>query len=204
MKLFFCFFLEIATSTLPTAIVHKPYKQDPIIALGPSRCPQNNLHFRLAFGQLPPGLQLTSSGYLTGTPTQTGTYQFLVRAGNDCEYTTRPFTLKVEGAPIFVTFPDSLDFEYTPNGPIPTPQTVLVSSSWPDMPYSIDPIGATWLSADPLRGRTQLPDGPHSGDPVAISIDPAKLTPGTYRATLRISAWQATNSPTIPVTLRVR
>jgi len=202
MQLFF-FFLEIATQGLPTAIVHKPYTQDPIIALGPSRCPQNNVHFSVAFGQLPPGLRLSASGHLIGTPTQTGAFQFLVRAGNDCEYATRSFDLKVEGAPIMVHHPDALEFEYTPNGPLPPAQTLIVSSSWPDTPYSIDAVGADWLIAQPLRGRTQLPDGGHSGDPVSIQIDPAKLAPGTYRASLRLSAWQAANSPVIPVTLRI-
>lgn len=199
----FSFFLEIATIALPIAIVHKPYQPDPVMALGPSRCPLNNLHFRVVYGQLPPGLRLTGAGYLAGTPTQTGVFQFLVKAANDCEYATRAFDLKVEGAPILVHSPEALEFEYTQNGPLPEPQMVVVSSSWPDMPYSIDPVGADWLIAQPLRGRTQLPDGGHSGDPVSIHIEPGKLAPGTYRASLRLSAWQATNSPTIPVILKI-
>ena len=202
MQLFF-FFLEIATIALPTAIVHKPYQPDPVIALGPSRCPQNSVHFRVAFGHLPPGLRLSAGGYLTGTPTQTGNYQFLVRAANDCESTTQVFDLRVDGAPIFVVVPDTLEFEYTINGPLPPPQTVLVASTWLDMPYSIDPVGGGWISAEPLRGRTAIGEGAHSGDPVSIVIDPGKLPPGTYRAHLRISSWQSTNSPTIPVTLKI-
>ncbi|MBL8177921.1 MAG: hypothetical protein JNK48_24805 [Bryobacterales bacterium] len=199
----FLFFLEIATLGLPTAIVHKPYHHDPIIALGPSRCGLNSQQFRVVLGELPPGMLLHASGYLSGTPSRTGSFQFLVRVGNDCEHATRLFELKVEGAPILVHAPDSLEFEYTINGPLPEPQTVVVSSSWPDMPYGIEAAGADWLDAQALRGRTQIPDGGHAGDPVTIRIEPGKLKPGTYRTALRVSAWQSANSPLIPVTLKI-
>ena len=200
---FFSFFLEIATTTLPVAIVHMPYVADPIVALGPSRCTQNNVHFRVAYGELPAGMRLTAGGYLTGTPSQTGLFRILVRAGNDCEYATQILDLKVDGSPILTTHPDHLEFEHTIDGPVPPPQTLLVSSTWSDLPYSADSIESPWLKAEVRRGRTELNGGGLSGDAVSIRVDPQGLAAGTYHGVVRLAAWRAANTPSIPVILKI-
>jgi hypothetical protein len=49
--------------------------------------------FKLASGSLPPGLSLTSSGVLSGTPTQAGTFSGVVMAQNGSGTATQSFTI---------------------------------------------------------------------------------------------------------------
>ena len=50
----------------------------------------------LADGNLPTGLSITASGKLSGTPTATGTFSFVIKASNDAgEVTAGPFTVTV-------------------------------------------------------------------------------------------------------------
>ncbi|MBV6430915.1 MAG: hypothetical protein IANPNBLG_01036 [Bryobacteraceae bacterium] len=200
MLIFFAF-LEILTAGLPTAAVHRPYSAPPVMVLGGGRCTGNSVSMRVATGALPEGLRLTSAGYFEGVPRQAGLFTFQVRADNECQVVVKTFTLRVEGAPLLIAEPEELEFQYTVGGVLPPPQVARVSSSWRDMAYSIDAEGATWLTLRPLRGRTPVSGAGLSGDPVAVGVDPAKLAPGTYRAFLKVSAWETTNEPRIPVTL---
>ncbi|MCL2748263.1 MAG: putative Ig domain-containing protein, partial [Oscillospiraceae bacterium] len=54
-------------------------------------------------GDLPPGLTLSETGVLSGTPTQTGVYSFSVRAINDLGEDTRLFELNVYALPVITT-----------------------------------------------------------------------------------------------------
>lgn len=199
--LFFFTFLEILTTSLPTAVVHRPYSADPVTVLGGGRCTQNSVSMRVATGALPEGLGLTPAGYFKGIPRQAGLFTFQIRAENECQVVVKTFTLRVEGAPLLVAAPEELEFHYTPGGTPPPPQVVRVSSSWEDMAYSIEAEGATWLMLRPLRGRTPFSGSGLTGDPVVVSVVPGKLAPGSYRAFLKVSAWETTNEPRIPVTL---
>ena len=44
---------------------------------------------------------------------------------------------------------------------------------------------------------------PFTADQVAVQINPEKLSPGVYHATLSFSAWQGANAPSVAVTLKV-
>lgn len=197
------FALEVLTATLPAAVVHRPYGPDPIQVTGGSRCAYNNVSFRVIHGRLPEGVTLSSGGYLSGIPRQTGTFPFMVRIGNDCEVIGRNFALRVEGAPILTVSPPALEFDSQAGSAPLEPARILVSSSWRDLPYWIEAEGADWIDCRPLLGRTP-PEG-HSlqADPVLVGVDPSKLKPGVYRVSLRILTWQATNEVRIPVTVRV-
>jgi len=189
---------------LPVAILHRPYSTEPLVVEGGERCSANNVRFQVSSGRLPAGLRLTSGGYFAGTPRELGAFEIEVRATNNCGHATRGFTLRVDGAPILLLSADSLEFEYTSGGTLPSASLLFVSSSWRDMPYSIEAEGAAWVQLRPLRGRTPTEDTPHQGDPVSVSIDPSKLVPGTYRTYLRATAWQTSNEPAVAVTLVVR
>lgn len=198
-----CFLVPCSGETLPAAILNRPYRQDPLIVGGGGRCTQNNPSFQLATGQLPAGMRLTASGYLEGTPTSVGTYDFSVRVANACNSITRSFSVRVDGRPIFVLSEDSIELDYVVNTPLPAAASFLISSTWNDMPYSAEASGSDWLIISPLAGRTPTSDSPLKGDRVSVSIDPTKLAPGTYRAVIHVTAWDATNQPAITVTLRI-
>ncbi|WED66572.1 fibronectin type III domain-containing protein [Synoicihabitans lomoniglobus] len=59
-------------------------------------------------GSLPPGLNLNTSGVISGTPTQSGTYTFTLGATNSGGTQTQSFTLTVNGSSVL---PEVVDFE---------------------------------------------------------------------------------------------
>ncbi len=195
--------VEITTEVLPDAVVHRPYDPAPLTAAGGHRCTQNNINFSVVLGKLPPGITLSGGGFFSGVPPETGQFTFVVRAQNDCGMATRTYTLRVDGAPVLVLEPDSLEFRYRVGDPPPPPQSLRVASSWSGLPYSIYAEGAAWIQLRPLRGRTPPPGSGHSADTVAVVVDPSKLTPGVYRGWVKLTAFETTNEPTVPVKLTV-
>ena len=73
--------VRLAPATLPAAVVNAVYVQT-IIAEGGSAPPYV---FNVISGTLPTGLTLNTTGELSGTPTASGTFDFIVQArdGND-------------------------------------------------------------------------------------------------------------------------
>lgn len=70
-----CFF-TFSPASLPAAPVGAPYLQALTVATGGTQ----PYAFAVVSGALPPGLSLTGTGVLSGTPTVAGTYTFLVEA----------------------------------------------------------------------------------------------------------------------------
>ena len=60
--------------------------------------------FAVATGSLPPGVNLSSNGVLSGTPTQTGTYSGTVTASNFFGAVTQAFNITVGGTAQTITF----------------------------------------------------------------------------------------------------
>jgi hypothetical protein len=191
--------VQIRTSDLPWAIVNTAYRA--AIETGvDGRCPDGDAGLSLSDGALPRGLEVTG-GYLQGTPRETGTFDFSVRAANNCSSVVKALELVVTGKPILRVFPEVLSCEYRAGQTGPVPLTVQVSSTWPDLPYSIQ-AGAEWL----VRKGGGVTPGTGSGlasDAVSLKIDPKNLAPGVYRTSVRFSTWLGANSPVVSVTLRV-
>jgi hypothetical protein len=86
--------VEVHPESLPAARVRRVYDAQ-LSATGGIGAPYT---FELSLGALPPGLTLSTSGGLTGTPSAKGAFMFTVRAtdgaGNRGE---RAYTLVVEG-----------------------------------------------------------------------------------------------------------
>jgi len=192
--------VEILTTQLPQAVVHRAYLAAPLVVSGGAFCPVNNIFTKVVFGELPPGLSLSAAGYLRGIPQRMGSYTFLVRAGNDCSFATRRFTLEVDAAPLLQASQERLVF-----AKLAEPRVFTVSSSWKDMAYGIRMEPAVeWLQVEPLRGRTPVEDSGFVGDQVTVTVDAGKLEPGTYRTSLRVWTWQGANQLVIPVVLEIR
>lgn len=86
--------LTITTAALPIATLNEAYTQSLQAVNG-----SGTLAWRLQSGNLPPGMTLSSTGAVTGTPDTAGTYTFSV-AVNDSSNppltTSRSYTLQVE------------------------------------------------------------------------------------------------------------
>jgi hypothetical protein len=200
----FLAWLDIVTMDLPRAVVGRPYQPALLAVAGGVRCTMNNIGTRVVLGELPPGLTLSMAGYLRGKPVRTGNYTFAIRAGNDCGYTTRAYTLKVDAAPLLHLSVERVAFAWKAGMPAPAAQTFTVASSWPDLPYDVAVDGnAPWLRVRPWRGYTPLPDSGFRADPVTLTVDPARLAPGVYRTELVVSAWEAVEVIRVPVVLTV-
>jgi large repetitive protein len=110
-----------------------------------------------------------------------------------------PVILTVSDAPSLTAQPLSLSFVYQVNGPLPSAQSVVVTSSRGSLPVTVAVQtfsgGAGWLAATG-GGNT-----PTTGN---VTVNPAGLGPGVYKGQIAFSAAGAGNSPLlVPVTLTV-
>ena len=91
---------------LPASIAYgDSYTQALTAGGGPGGGPYT---FDVIAGTLPPGLNLSTSGTLSGTPTQAGSYRFTLRALDAIHYNgTRAYTLVIPRAPLSITANDA-------------------------------------------------------------------------------------------------
>lgn len=193
--------LQIRTEKLPWAIVGQPYRAEIDMGLD-DRCMAADVRFTLAGGSLPRGLSLDVFG-VEGTPREVGRFQFTIRAANQCIAVEKTIELFVTGKPVLDVSPGELAFEYHVGGAPPKARVVLVSSTWPDLPYGVSVNPTEWAHAELASGVTPDAGSALSGDAVTVRINPEKLNPGTYRTTLVFSTWLGANAPEIPVTLKI-
>ena len=193
--------LEILTASLPWAVLHAAYDQ-PIATRTDPRCSEAEILFTLADGSLPEGVGLGLDG-IHGTPQQPGTFHFTLRAANGCKHTTRALTLIVTGRPILRVDAEELAYEHRPGLPEPPSRSLLVSSSWPDLAYSVSAGTCPWLHFAQSEGHTPPANSALIADPVWIRITPRELAPGKYACNLTFSTWRAANAPVVRVRLEV-
>lgn len=155
--------LILSNSGLPNAILNQAYNTS-ITASGG----QAAYTFSLVAGALPPGIALASNGTLSGTPTQSGTYQFTVRVTDSLGAVTQSaFSLTVNSS--------SLAFVSTSlaNGKVNQTYSANLSASGGTAPYLYTVIAGA------------LPPGLTLGANGLISGTPTQS--GTYQITFRVT-----------------
>lgn len=101
-----------------------------------------------------------------------------------------PVTLTVKAPPAtLVATPSPVVISYTRGGALPAPVALTLSGGGALLSYSITISGATWLSATPKTGIIF----PAFTAQVALTADPTGLSPGIYKATVKIDAPSAAN-----------
>jgi hypothetical protein len=180
--------IDIQTEQLPRAIQGLEYSAG-IRTSVDGRCPAGNVGLFLAGGSLPRGLRTTEEG-LAGVPQEMGLFRFWIGARNTCSSTTRGFELLVTGRPILRAVPERIEFTIPADRP-PESQSVLISSTWPDLPYSLSTPDDSWLKLRPARGATPEQGSALAGDRAMVMLDSGKLSPGVYHGTVIVSAWRA-------------
>lgn len=117
---------------------------------------------------------------------------------NGIQVVAVPISLTVSSAPLISFNPTSLTFTYQVGGANPASQLVTTASTGAVLNYTLfasTSIGGNWLAA---TGGITTPN------PIAVTIDPTGLGPGTYNGLVTVTALSAGNSPQkIPVTLTV-
>jgi uncharacterized protein YhjY with autotransporter beta-barrel domain len=140
----------ISTTSLPQATAESAYSQAVVAAGGATP-----YSFTLILGALPPGLSISSSGTISGTPTADGTFNFTVQVTDAATQTaTQPLSLVVVAPTITVT-PGSL-----PNGTAGMAYGQAVTASGGMGPYSF-----ALTSGSLPSGMTLASDGTLAGTP---------------------------------------
>ena len=118
--------LTISPANLPDGSSGAPYQQQLSVSGG------TGFYFALNGGALPPGLSLTLSGLLSGTPAATGTYQFTLTAhdlSSGC-YASRAYTLTIGSCPTILLQPQTL-----PDGMVGFTYNMSLTATGGSAPY---------------------------------------------------------------------
>ncbi len=146
---------SIVTTTLPSAAVGQIYSSDIVTTGGTSP-----LTISVFSGSLPPGLQLTSTGSITGTPTAPGSYSFTLLAQDaGGQLTQKSLSLSVANSGL------SFSGGGLPAGQVGSAYTGTVSAINGASPYGYTLVGGT-LPA----GLILAQNGNISGAPTAAGI----------------------------------
>jgi hypothetical protein len=198
--------VELLTEDLPWAVVDRAYSPAPLDVRVTGRCPAGGVGFAVVSGVLPAGLKLSRLGYFSGVPTQTGLFEFNVRAVNGCSWAGRVFSLLVTNPPKLKATPEQLSVASTP-GSDPHGATIHLTASWPRLAYLVSVAyaegGSNWLMAIPEHGATSRESVPRQlsevpSDEIELRFNATGLKPGRYTARVSMVAWQA-----IPVSVTV-
>jgi hypothetical protein len=175
--------IQIITSSLVGGVVGSSYSAQVFVATG-GTSPYN---WFVQSGSIPPGLTLSTSGVLTGTPATAGTYNFVIAVSDSAaqpQTATKTFTITITSAL-------SITSSTLPGGAVGTAYTaaaLAVTGGTP--PYS-------WSgSIDPSSGLSVSGDGFVTGTPAAS---------GTFNVSLLVtdsSFPQQTASKTLTVTIQ--
>ena len=157
--------VAITTTTLPNPVVGTPYNVG--LAAGGGTAPYQ---WSLQSGSLPPGLSLSAGGYITGTPTGSGSYTFTVQALDSTSPTRQSATAVLSMSTVSAL---SITTASAPNATQNLAYSLILAGTGGNQPY-------TWslYSGTLPAGITLTPDGILSGSPT---------NPGSYTFTLQLS-----------------
>lgn len=183
--------ITISPSTLPAATLHAAYSQT-ITATG-GTAPYT--YAPVSSAALPPGLTLSSSGVLSGTPTTNGSYTFGVTAtdsttGQGPYPKTATYTVTVS-APNIVVAPATL-----PNPQVAVAYSTTLSASGGSGTYTYSYVGAL------PTGLTLSSSGTLSGTPTAggsytftVTATDSNTNTGSQAYSITVSSASITLSP---------
>jgi hypothetical protein len=76
--------VEITTTALPQGQIATAYDAT-IAANPPPSFPNATVTFSIDAGALPPGLSMNTNGQISGTPSEAGTFEFVVQASSNAQ-----------------------------------------------------------------------------------------------------------------------
>jgi len=166
--------LIVSTAGLPEANIGQAYTAPPLTAAGGTVT-----SWTLASGVLPTGVTLNPNGIISGTPTQSGSFPFVVQANGSPNNDTRQLSL-------FVLAP--LDLGLAPAGtpiakqPVPVNMKLTEAFTWGvKATGGREPYAYT---ADKLpAGVTLNPDGTVTGTPTLAGVTKSTITVKDGRGT---------------------
>ena len=196
----------ITTTTLPGGIVGTLYSQT-LTATGTTP-----VNWSLSNGNLPTGLSLSSAGVISGTPSETGTYNFTVQATNMAGNNTKALAITVSATPVITTttLPDGIvgtSYNQTLTATGTTPVNWSMSSG--NLPTGLSLSAAGVISGTPTAAGvfnfTIKATNSVGNDTKALSIlvlEPPTITTTTLPSGLTGTAYsiQLSATGTTPIT----
>ena len=166
--------LIVSTTGLPDAAINQPYTAPALTASGATVSA-----WSLVSGALPPGITLNPNGVISGTPTQSGVFSFVVQASGEGATDTKQLS-------IFVLAP--LDLGLAPNGTPAASQPLAVSVKLATaFTWGVKATGGRepyTYTADALPpGITLNPDGTVTGTPIRAGVTRSTITVKDVRGT---------------------
>ncbi len=158
--------------------------------------------FTLIGPGLPPGLSLSSSGVLSGTPTAAGEFAVGVSVTDSASLTTNVAQVIVtiddatHEAPGIGISPAAIQMSYIVGAPQPAPAQAVVNATTGTLPFTamVSGIPGVTLSASSGTGPTTL----------NLNLDTTQVTAGTYAGVVALNSPQSAGGYTgVPVVLTV-
>jgi uncharacterized protein (TIGR03437 family) len=184
-------------SPLPNGLVGVLYSQQ-IAATGGT---PGTSGYVFSMNNNPPGLTMSRSGLLSGTPPQTGTFSFNIGVTDSLGgQSSSPFQVTfITGTAAIQVSPTSLTFNADFQGSPPRGQSIaVVPAPGPDPPLSFSVVivnAPSWISVSPTTGTA--PAG------LVVSVDQGTMPAGPYAATIQVL--DSNNIPIdVAVTLNVK
>ena len=149
---------------------------------------------------LPPGLSLSSTGTLSGTPTVPGVFTVNVmiadQAGHQL-FTPRVIVIDTPtGQARGIGMPDTIHLNYMLTGPAPAAVPINVTRTTGALPFTAALEGVAGASLSPTSGSAPAA--------LNLSLNTASLTAGTYAGVIAVNSPQSANLFThTPVVLTV-
>ncbi|TLX21877.1 putative Ig domain-containing protein [Thermomonas fusca] len=184
--------ITVSPASLPTLTAGTPFSQTLSSSGGVAPYTYN-----VQSGALPPGLTLSSSGVLSGTPTQRGAYSFSVRStDNTSAFTDKGYTGTVANPTLALTTASGTAIQG-----VAFSQTLSTSGGVAPYTYALEtgsfPAGISVSSAGVVSGTTAAAPGNY---PVTIRVTDASTGPGSY---FEVENYTLTVSPPPSVAIAV-
>jgi large repetitive protein len=178
--------LSITTTSLPSGTVGVAYSST-LSATGGTP----PYTWSLTAGSLPPGLALSASGSISGTPTTAGSYNFTIQASDSGgRKASQAFTVSIASPPYLSASPTSLSFGNVVVGSSST-QMVTLTNSTSGVTISQIGVSGAGFSASGLTPPLTLP----AGQSTTFSVIFGPTTSGSVTGSVSVVS-SATNSPT--------
>ena len=185
------------SSPLPAGVDGAPYSQSIVVAGGTAP-----YVFTLS-GASPPGLTISKTGVVSGTPTSIGTFTFTIKVTDNFEFSIQTqYSITIApAAPLLQVSPLALTFNAVSGGDTPPPQTIAIVSANASAVNFATAIDAgtqgsaqpPWITIAPASGATPTL--------LIVSVNPAMLQNSTGNEVIHITVPQ--NSAQVSIDVRV-